>query len=133
MPSYLPEATRKVYQQYVDAYPANNNNEVLINIWNWSSNWSLSVVDKDGNKLTPEEVWAYDPLHIAALSVKRFNQSNLTSTPSFVTQKFTHFFKIKANDANVDLLITVKDEFGNTWTEDMKRPKIFSTDEYKRK
>lgn len=133
MPSNLPEATRKVYQQYVDAYPANNNNEVLINIWNWSSNWSLSVVDKDGNKLTPEEVWAYDPLHIAALSVKRFNQSNLTSTPSFVTQKFTHFFKIKANDANVDLLITVKDEFGNTWTEDMKRPKIFSTDEYKRK
>jgi hypothetical protein len=133
MPTNLPDATKKVYQQYVDDYPANNNNEVLINIWNWSANWTLSVVDEDGNNLTPEEVWAYDPLHIAALSVKRFNQANLTSTPSFVTKKFTHFFKVKAVDADADLVITVKDEFGNSWTENMERPRVFSIDEYKRK
>lgn len=133
MPSTIPDATRKVYQQYVDAYPANNDNEVLINIWNWNANWSLSVVDEDGYNLTHEAIWAYDPLHIAALSVKRFNQANLTSTPSFVTQKFTHFFKVKANDADTDLIITVKDEFGNSWTENMERPKVFSIDEYKRK
>lgn len=132
MPSNLPDATKKVYQQYVDAYPATNNNEVLINIWNWSSNWTLSVVDEEGNNLTHEKVWAYDPLHIAALSVKRFNQSNLTSTPSFVTNKFTHFFKVKANNAEADLRITVKDEFGNSWTEEMERPKPFSIEEYKR-
>jgi len=132
MPATLPDATKKVYQQYVDAYPLNNNNEVLINIWNWSSNWTLSVVDEEGNNLTHEKVWAYDPLHIAALSVKRFNQSNLTSTPSFVTQKFTHFFKVKANNAEADLRITVKDEFGNSWTEEMERPKPFSIEEYKR-
>lgn len=132
MPSNLPDATKKVYQQYVDAYPATNNNEVLINIWNWSSNWTLSVVDEEGNNLTHEKVWAYDPLHIAALSVKRFNQSNLTSTPSFVTNKFTHFFKVKANNAEADLRITVKDEFGNSWTEEMERPKPFSIEDYKR-
>ncbi|MBK5195825.1 MAG: calcineurin-like phosphoesterase C-terminal domain-containing protein [Proteiniphilum sp.] len=133
MPSSTPDATRKVYLQYVDAYPANNNNEVLINIWNWNSNWTLSVVDEDGNNLTHEAIWAYDPLHIAALSVKRFNQANLTSTPSFVTQKFTHFFRVKANDADTDLSITVKDEFGNRWSENMERPKVFSIEEYKRK
>lgn len=133
MPSNLPDATKKVYQQYVDAYPATNNNEVLINIWNWSSNWTLSVMDEEGNNLTHEKIWAYDPLHIAALSVKRFNQSNLTSTPSFVTNKFTHFFKVKANNAEADLRITVKDEFGNSWTEEMERPKPFSIEEYKRK
>jgi hypothetical protein len=133
MPSNVPDATRKEYEQYVNAYPANNDNEVLIKIWNWNANWSLSVVDENDNKLTPEALWTYDPLHIAALSVKRFNQSNLKSTPSFVTQKFTHFFKVKAVNADADLVITVKDEFGHTWTENMQRPKLFSTDAYKRK
>lgn len=133
MPSNVPAATRRVFEQYIDAYPANNNNEVLIKIWNWSSDWTLSVVDEDGNNLTPEAVWAYDPLHIAALSVKRFNNSNLTSTPSFVTSRFTNFFKVKAKDANVNLTITVTDGFGNTWTEKMERPKAFSIDEYKKK
>lgn len=133
MPSNVPDATRKVYEQYVNAYPANNNNEVLIKIWNWSSDWTLSVVDEDGTNLTPEAVWAYDPLHIAALSVKRFNQSNLTSTPSFVTSRFTNFFKVKAKDSDSNLTITVKDGFGNTWTENMERPKVFSIDEYKKK
>jgi hypothetical protein len=64
--------------------------------------------------------------------VKRFNQSN-TSTPNFITEKFTHFFKVKAKDADVDLVITVKDEFGNSWTENMARPKSFSIDDYKTK
>ena len=38
---------------------------------------------------------------------------------------------VKADDADVDLTITVKDEFGHTWTEEMQRPKAFSTDSYK--
>lgn len=131
MPSNISDGVKKVFQQYIDAYPVNNNNEVLINIWNWNSNWTLSVVEENNTKLTPSEVWAYDPLHIAALSVKRFNQANLTSTPSFVTEKFPHFFKVKTSSADVDLTITVKDEFGNTWTENMQRPKEFSINNYK--
>jgi hypothetical protein len=91
------------------------------------------VVDEDGNSLTPEAVWAYDPLHIAALSVKRFNQPNLSSTPSFVTNRFTHFFRVKAKDSNTDLSITIKDEFGNSWSENMERPKQFSIEVYKKK
>ena len=122
---------RNSYLRYANAYPANNNNEVLINIWNWSSDWTLSVVDEDNTPLTPQAVWAYDPLHIAALSVKRFNSSSITSTPNFITEQFTHFFKVKAGDANTDLKITVKDKFGNTWIEDMQRPKEFSTNAYK--
>lgn len=133
MPADLPNSVKKVYQQYIDAYPVSNKNEVLINIWNWNSNWELSVVDENNNTLTPVELWAFDPLHVAALSVKRFNQANLKSTPSFVTEKFTHFFKVEASNADVDLKITVKDEFGNTWTETMQRPKAFSTDEYMKK
>ncbi len=117
------------YKKYVNAYPENSDNEVLIKIWN--SNWELSVVDERGKTLEYTPVWAYDPLHIAALSVPRFNNSGITSTPSFVTESATNFFKVKADDADVDLTITVKDEFGHTWTEEMQRPKAFSTDAYK--
>lgn len=130
MPASVPASVKAKFQRYVDAYPVNKDNEVLINIWNWNPRWTLTVTDEKGNKLTPEEVWAYDPLHVAALSVKRFNSSTLSSTPSFITENFTHFFKVKAADADVDLTITVRDEFGHEWTEQMQRPKAFSTDAY---
>lgn len=133
MPSDISASVKNAYMQYVNAYPQNNDNEVLINIWNWNSDWTLSVVDENRKTLPYTEVWAYDPLHIAALSVKRFNNAGFKSTPSFITDKFTHFFKVKADDADTDLVITVKDEFGNEWTENMQRPKAFSTDAYRRK
>ena len=133
MPSDISASVKNAYMQYVNAYPQNNDNEELINIWNWNSDWTLSVVDENRKTLPYTEVWAYDPLHIAALSVKRFNNAGLKSTPSFITDKFTHFFKVKADDADTDLVITVKDEFGNEWTENMQRPKAFSTDAYRRK
>ena len=133
MPSDISASVKNAYMQYVNAYPQNNDNEVLINLWNWNSDWTLSVVDENRKTLPYTEVWAYDPLHIAALSVKRFNNAGLKSTPSFITDKFTHFFKVKADDADTDLVITVKDEFGNEWTENMQRPKAFSTDAYRRK
>lgn len=129
IPSNVP--IQLAYKKYVNAYPENSDNEVLIKIWNWNSNWELSVVDERGKTLEYTPVWAYDPLHIAALSVPRFNNSGITSTPSFVTESATNFFKVKADDADVDLTITVKDEFGHTWTEEMQRPKAFSTDAYK--
>lgn len=130
MPAGVPASVKKEYMKYVEAYPENQDNEVLINIWNWNPSWTLKVTDENGNTLTPEEVWAYDPLHVAAMSVKRFNSSTLTSTPSFITENFPHFFKVKAADADVDLTITVCDEFGHQWTENMQRPKAFSTDAY---
>lgn len=133
MPSDISASVKNAYMQYVNAYPQNNDNEVLINIWNWNSDWTLSVVDENRKTLPYTEVWAYDPLHIAALSVKRFNNAGLKSTPLFITDKFTHFFKVKADDADTNLVITVKDEFGNEWTENMQRPKAFSTDAYRRK
>lgn len=130
MPASVPASVKWEYTKYTDAYPENSNNEVLINIWNWNPQWTLTVSDENGKSLETTSVWAYDPLHIAALSVKRFNSASLSSTPAFITEKSGHFFKVKADNADIDLKITVKDEFGHTWTEDMQRPKAFSTDAY---
>ena len=127
----MPTNMYSKFEPYVKAYPQNNNNEVLINVWNYNPRWTVTVTTEGGQQLDPVKVWAYDPLHIAALTVKRFNKSNLSITPSFITEKFTHFFKVKAPDADTDLTITVKDEFGHVWTENMQRPKAFSIDAYK--
>ena len=125
---------QNAFDYYVKAYPKNSNNEVLINIWNWNSNWKLSVTDETGKDLKWTQTVAYDPLHIAALTVKRFDNATLTSAPSFITEnKMHHFFKVKADNADVDLTIKVTDEFGNVYIENMKRPKAFVVDDYKAK
>lgn len=131
MPKDNPALTTEGFGKYVNAYPVNSRNEVLINIWNWNSKWKLSVTDETGKELTYTKSVAYDPLHIAALSVKRFNSASLTSAPSFITEnRMPHFFKVKASDADVDLTIKVTDEFGNVYTENMKRPKAFKVEDF---
>ena len=60
--SDISASVKNAYMQYVNAYPQNNDNEVLINIWNWNSDWTLSVVDENRKTLPYTEVWAYDPL-----------------------------------------------------------------------
>lgn len=116
------------FARYTAAYPSSTSNKVLINIWNWNSNWKLSVTDESGKELTYTKGVAYDPLHIKALSVKRFNKDGLSSTPSFITENsMPHFFTVTADNAYVDLTIKVTDEFGNVYTEKMERPKQFNT------
>ena len=126
-------AVKDDFKKYVDAYPGTQDNQVLINIWNWDSTWSLKVTDEKGNELKWTQTTAYDPLHISALTIKRFNDSGLTSEPNFITESnMPHFFKLTAPSADEDLTITVTDGFGNVYTETMQRPKAFNVDDYKK-
>ncbi len=133
MPKDNAELTTKGFGKYVDAYPKNSDNVVLLNIWNWNSKWSLKVTDEKGNELKWTRTSAYDPLHIAALSVKRYNDSGLSGRPGFVTEMWHHFFKVTAPDADTDLTIKVTDEFGNVYTETMKRPKAFKVEDFSKR
>lgn len=132
IPSKFGKGSGSTMEDYIDTYPVSTANEVLINIWDWAAGWSLSVAE-DGKELSYSRVTTYDPLHIAALSVKRFNNSSITSEPSFITEKTYHMFKVKASSATSTLTIKVTDESGNVYTETMTRPKVFSTDVYKAK
>ena len=132
MPTDNVELTDKGFGKYVKAYPKNSDNEVLINVWNWNSKWTLSVTDEKGKDLNWTRTSAYDPLHIAALSAKRFNRADLKEAPSFTTRLWHHFFKVTAPDADTDLTITVTDEFGNVYTEKMARPKAFKVEDFKK-
>lgn len=128
-----PAIVKAAWQRYTSAYPGKQDNTVLVNVWNWSNDWKISIKTVDGKELAVSETWSYDPLHIAAMSVPRFNSSDLTAVPNFITQTFSHFFKATAPDADTDVIITVTDEFGNVYTETMERPKAFSVDLYRRK
>ncbi len=127
VPNLENTAVKLSFLKYVNAYPENKDNTVLINIWNWASDWKLEVKDETGKKLEWTRCNAYDPLHLRALTIKRFN-SNISSSPNFITEnKMPHFFKVTADNADVDLTITVTDSFGNVYTENMARPKAFKT------
>ena len=117
------------WQRYCDAYKGAPENKVLINLWNYDPEWTVTVTTETGQTLEAKPVMAYDPLHIEAMSKKRF-QSTKTSAPNFITQNWCHFFEVTAPDADTDLTITVKDRFGRTFTEKMARPKAFNTAAY---
>ena len=106
-------------------------NEVLINAWQKNSRWKVEVKTKDGQALEVKEVSAYDPIQIMACTAKRMNSASCKSEPIGTAQNRHHFYKVVAPDADTDLIITVKDEFGHTWTETMERPKAFTFENYK--
>ena len=126
----VPAALKSEFEKYTKAYPKNSNNEVLINIWNWDPNWKIEIKE-NGKTLSCTRVKGYDPLHIAALTAKRFNNSAIKEVPAFITKENYHMFKVTASSATSTIDIKVTDEFGNVYSETMKRPKEFSTDAYK--
>ncbi len=118
------------FNKMIADYSGNKKNEVLLNIWNYNTKWTVSVKTADGKELPVSHVSAYDPLHIKANVFKRWSSSD-TSKPIGSTTLDHHFFKVVAPDADTDLVITVKDEFGHVWTENMNRPKAMNDENYK--
>ncbi len=106
-------------------------NEVLINAWQKNKRWTCTVKTADGKDLAVTEVSAYDPVQILANATQRMNSGSCDSAPIGTPQKRHHWYKVVAPDADTDLVITVKDEFGHTWTETMERPKKFDAATYK--
>lgn len=128
---YIPnaDAAHKLkFASYVSAYPENNANEVLLNIWNWDPSWTVEVKE-NGRSLEVERVIAYDPLHIIAYTAKRLDKNK---TATFPTNLNNHFFKVTASAPDTDLEITVTDRFGKPYNEIMERPKSFDIDTYMR-
>lgn len=124
------------FKNIIAAYNGNQvgKNEVLINAWQKNRRWTCTVKTVDGKSLEVKEVSAYDPVQIMACTAPRWNSSSLTSksdNPIGTAQYRHHWYKVVAPDADTDLVITVKDEFGHTWTETMERPKKFDVETYR--
>lgn len=114
------------WKTYVSAMQAFEDNTVLINLWDYDLSWKVEVTE-NGKPLTVTPMRTYDPLHLIALTGKRFQS---TSSPNFTANLWCHFFLVKASSATSTLEIKVTDRFGNVYTESMARPKEFSTNNY---
>ncbi len=109
-------------------YPANT---ILVNVWDYDPDWTVSITE-NGKELAVSQVTAYDPVHVVALSAERCKTAG-SSTPSFLTTSWPHFFQAKASSANSTVTVTVTDRNGKTYTETMVRPKAFNIADYKNK
>lgn len=122
-PSYTGASSE--FAKYAAEYAnVNNNNEILINVWGYDTEWKVEVYE-GGQPLDVNRVSVLDPLHIISYSAKRLNV-NATPTADFVSTKTAHMFKARAASPTSTLEIKVTDRFGNIYTENMVRPKPFT-------
>lgn len=106
---------------------ASTANEVIINVWDYNSDWKVSVKE-NGKELKVTQFTGYDPLFFITYTSYRFKSTN---SPSFGPYNTYHLFKATASSATSTLEITVTDDENRIYTETMKRPKAFSIDTYK--
>jgi len=119
---YAPAYTGTAWNTYAAEYAnPNQHNEVLINIWNYDTDWTVEVME-EGVPLPVTRVHTRDPLHIISYSARRLN-TNDVPTADFVTAPSAHLFKVKASSPISTLEIKVTDCFGRVYTERMVRPK----------
>ena len=106
---------------------ASDENLVYINVWDYNSDWDISVKE-NGKSLKVNKVSIYDPLFVLAYYGTRFND---TASPGQNAVLTSHMFSVKASAPDTTLEITVTDDEDNEYKETMVRPKPFTIDEYK--
>jgi hypothetical protein len=122
---FAPNSSDNKLANYAGPYAQKNiNNEALINIWGYESQWQIEVTENNNN-LNATRINEKDPLHIISYDALRLN-AGATPTSAFATNKTPHLFKVTASSPDTTLEIKVTDRFGNVYTESMVRPKEFS-------
>ena len=121
---------KPVFQKYVDAMQNYSDNDILLNIWDWDKNWTLTVTE-NGAPLSVTPVYTYDPLHIAAYWGKRVKAYK--NTPDFSPGIWNHFFKVTATKPDSEIVINVTDRNGKTYEERFQRPKPFIVESFSSK
>lgn len=125
------EAHVDILNQYNTQWRAtSSDNYVYLNIWNYDPSWKIELKEKEtGKTLTCTRMgWTRDPLHIISYMVPRLNGNNSTT---FETCETYHMFRVQASSPTTTLEIKVTDRFGNVSTENMTRPKAFTTATYR--
>lgn len=116
------------YPKYYNHIQSYGENVILVNVWDFDDDWKVEI-SENGTPLQVDEVGVYDPLHIEAMTIPRFNKNSGTTT--FSTAKWRHFFQATASAADTPVTVKVTDRYGNVFTEEMTRPKAFTVSEYR--
>lgn len=97
-----------------------DDNVVLVNVWDYRPGWTVSI--REGNTELPvTRTLSHDPLYLLM-----YSEGLSTTTPT----RSVNIFSARASAPDSPLVITVKDEYGNTYVENMARPKDFTLEKY---
>ena len=120
------KASNSSYTKYVNHVREYAENTILVNVWGHCDDWTVEITE-NGSPLTVEHVSAYDPLHIAGVSIPAYNNY---ANPDHTTDTWRHFFKATASSADSDVTIKVTDSYGKVYTETMERPCVFDVEDF---
>lgn len=113
--------TEEYYKGYVHGFDEpRSDNKVLVNVFNWNIHYKIKITEEGHGTLDVRRVEAYDPLHIVHFNCYRMNTSG---SMTFVTNATAHMFEATCSSATSSVLIEVTDEYGNTYSETMTRPR----------
>ncbi len=99
---------------------------VLINVWNYDPQWSITVTEIESQKKLPlKRVLLRDPLHTLCYEIERWNRVDKTISNSHASSPSAHMFIVETDHPDTTLEIEVIDRFGTIYKGTMTRPKQF--------
>ena len=108
----------------INDYTSVAQNVVYINVFNYDPEWTIEV--KEGNTtISGTHIFERDPLHVLSLDYTRTKETGNVPTTGHLTVPNSHMFRYVASSPTSTLNITVKDRFGNSYTEKLDLPKVF--------
>ena len=108
--SHAPNVSDGILSPYAGTYAQPRaDNEVLINVWGYDSQWKIEVTE-NGENLEVFRVHTLDPLHIISYEALRLN-AGATPTRAFVSTETAHMFRVVASAPDTTLEIKVTDRF----------------------
>ena len=103
----------------IQSLPANS---ILLNIWDYASQWKISVKE-NGKEIETERILVRDPNHRYYLENAYMENKKTVPNTSYWTSPCSHMFIAKTSSPTSTVEITVTDRFGNEFKETMVRPK----------
>ena len=131
---WTPNATssgKTAFEAAVGEYAyASSDNYVLLNIWDYDPSWTVEVTENGKSLPVTQLSDVKDPLYLVCYEAYEYEHhyDNSIYYSAYTTK---HMFRVQASSATSTLDIKVTDRFGNVYTEQMKRPKEFTIDNYR--
>lgn len=105
-------------------FQADHSNEVLINCWDFGPGWTISVRE-NGRELPVTRKFVVDPLKILVYCAPALIKEGKYPNNGAARGGSWHIFTTNAASPASTLEITIRDDEGRTYTEQMQRPKSF--------
>lgn len=125
LPGNTGGALKSQFDQSVgEFYFVSQENQVLINVWNFGPGWSISVRE-NGRSLVVRRIAIRDPLKLMVYNCGCVVHEGRFPNASAANGVSWHMFSCNASAPNTVLNIEVTDDKGHVYSECMVRPKAF--------